>query len=242
MYITVFNSFSLLTNLQPLIVMNDVYVHVHFSYSLSYSRGLVTDTALQRRIAEMLVEHCHWFFPDLPETPPPVFSNNKHNCHSSLSPSSSYSSYSSSYGPATKTPDRSSYSSDDIVSPLPTSRGAKDPEVEKESNLPHPLADNAFDEGVTVHLVQDVKENAETKEVEKPPEKPEQSSPKPAVHPKPTMTNASPIPKPRNMSTSSHGFSRTSSGETPEKPPEKPPRFQMAATQNGAIEEGQNQR
>ena len=35
---------------------------------------MVTDTAIQRRIAEVLIEQCHWMFPGLPEPTTPSFS------------------------------------------------------------------------------------------------------------------------------------------------------------------------
>lgn len=221
---------------------------VYFHFVVSNSRGLVTDTALQRRIAEELVEHCHWFFPDLPETPPPVFSNTTK--HAPVSPTSSYSSYTSSY---TRTPDRASYGSDHEVVPLSIhSTREKEPEVEKERepDLPHPLADNAFDEGITVHMVEDEKESEESKEPqvktsetppvkssETPPVKsseppPVPSSPKPPVRPKPSLNNSSPVPKPRTTAPAPP-VARTPSGELP---PEKPPRQHQTASQNGEVE------
>ncbi len=36
--------------------------------------NMVTDTAIQRRIAEVLIEQCHWMFPGLPEPTTPSFS------------------------------------------------------------------------------------------------------------------------------------------------------------------------
>jgi hypothetical protein len=38
---------------------------------MSDAAAVVSDTALQRRVAELLIEHVHWFYPDLPDTPLP---------------------------------------------------------------------------------------------------------------------------------------------------------------------------
>ena len=37
----------------------------------------MTDTALQRRLAETFIDNCQWFFPDLPEASPPSLPPNK---------------------------------------------------------------------------------------------------------------------------------------------------------------------
>ncbi|CAI8013577.1 hypothetical protein GBAR_LOCUS8589, partial [Geodia barretti] len=34
--------------------------------------AVVSDTAVQRRVAELLIDKVHWFFPDLPDTPTPA--------------------------------------------------------------------------------------------------------------------------------------------------------------------------
>ena len=99
--------------------------------SLSLSSALVTETALQRRLCEMLIDHCHEFFPDLPATPTPNMSSGSstNKWSSIMSPTSSQSPSYQGYPPPTY--------------------------VSSTEHLPHPLADNAADEGVTVHMMND---------------------------------------------------------------------------------------
>lgn len=115
-------------------------IHLFLIYQ-SFNRGMVTETMLQRRIAEILIEHCNEFFPDLQETmspsKPSVSPPLTYTC---TSPTSSQGSTSlQSY---TKTSDSYTALSHDSHDSSKLS-----PE------LPHPLADSAQDEGVTVNMV-----------------------------------------------------------------------------------------
>ena len=119
---------------------------------------MVTETTLQRRIAEAFIEHCHYFFPDLPEAQTPIKSSASsppltYRC---TSPTSSSSSTSTSLQSYTKTSDgyagSSPYSSP-VYPSLDSLKATFDPPKPKE-NLPHPLADSASDEGVTVDMVE----------------------------------------------------------------------------------------
>ncbi len=181
---------------------------------------MVTETALQRRIAEAFIEHCHYFFPDLPES-------QTGNKSLTSSPPLNYTctSPTSSTGPTslqsyTKTSDGSTspYSSP-IYPSLDTERAAE--ASRHKETLPHPLADSASDEGVTVDLVDDgsgispkLHRNFSS------PAPPEAKTPKPVPPPVAPRTNSSssltpppspstgrshpsPAPRPRNAGSGS---------------------------------------
>lgn len=115
-------------------------------------RSMVTETALQRCLAETFIERCHYFFPDLPETTPT-------NSASRMTPSSSITftatSPSSSSSPTSlqsytsKPFSQPAVSSEDLATPTP---GVSSTPQKPKEDLPHPLADSALDEGVNVVL------------------------------------------------------------------------------------------
>ena len=68
-----------------------------FSLSLSHSHThihspMVTETGLQRRLCESLIDHSHHFFPNLPALPSPAAATGNNKYSSVSSPTSSYSS------------------------------------------------------------------------------------------------------------------------------------------------------
>ena len=211
--------------------------------------AMVTETAIQRRLCESLIDHCHHFFPDLPALPSPAAAATSSNKYSSLSPTSSYSSTSPS-GPK--------------YSPLPSSTSSYQgypppsyPEASTASSvehLPHPLADHAANEGITVHMMDEDtpsptdKQNPIAVVPPTPPNKPSSSarhsggSYSPPIMPRHgaggnPYPSSSPVPKPRTGSSSSNSsytsgplssVARTLSGDLPE----------VAVMENGQVENG----
>ena len=128
---------------------------------------MVTETALQRCVAEMFIEHVHHFFPDIPETTP-----SKSSATAPTSPVTFTSTTPSSFSPTTLQ-SYTTKSSELFSSSVPTGNslpssspvggkfsgsydagvGAKsggEPDDKLKENLPHPLAESANEEGVTV--------------------------------------------------------------------------------------------
>lgn len=140
--------------------MHHVRVPNTIDTPLSCPRLMVTETTLQRCLTEMFIEHLNYFFPDLPE----ALSNSKSS--STSSPVTFTSTTPSSFSPTTL----QSYTpkSTELFSPPPkagvvaTPSNASTEGISKDTNnttltkpkedLPHPLADSAIDEGVTVVL------------------------------------------------------------------------------------------
>ena len=154
----------------------------------------------------MLIDHCHDFFPDLPAPPTPSSATSTNKWSSIPSPTSSLWSSFHSYAPSSPR----SYESSSLSST---------------EHLPHPLADNAEDEGVTVHMVNEDTPSPTEKPQSTPmlpptpPTKPHPSSRlsggshSPPMIPKqgvPPYSN-SPVPKPRTGSSSSNSSYSTAS-------------------------------
>lgn len=161
---------------------------------------MVTETALQRCVAEMCIEHCHYFFPDLPEVAAPA----------KITPTSSVTFTSDPSSPPSFSPTslqsyttKSSEFSSAFASNSEQSQDASLLSKPKEE-LPHPLAESALDEGVTVVLDGSVSPKA--------PYKRNNSSPVPAdISKTRSLPRAGPpVPAPRSNS----GFNLT--------PPESP--------------------
>ena len=148
----------------------------------------------------MLIDHCHDFFPDLPAiSTPPVTGNNTNKWASVSSP-----------------PPSSPWSAFQGYPP-PTYRSSEIPSVSSTQHLPHPLADNAADEGVTVHMMNDESTPSPTEKPlpvlpPMPPSKPHTSSRlSGGSHSPPSVPrqgnppySTSPMPKPRTASSSSN--------------------------------------
>ena len=149
----------------------------------------------------MLIDHCHDFFPDLPAiSTPPVTSNNTNKWASVSSP-----------------PPSSPWSALQGYPP-PTYRPSEIPSVSSTQHLPHPLADNAADEGVTVHMMNDESTPSPTEKPlpvlpPMPPSKPHSASSRLSggSHSPPSVPrqgnppySTSPMPKPRTASSSSN--------------------------------------
>ena len=216
---------------------------------------MVTETALQRRLCEALIDHCHDFFPDLPAAPSPSVTGG--NKYSALT-SPTYSSYSSGYPTSQSvtgsnkysSPAPSLYSSSSQGYPPSSPRIAETSSAGSLEHLPHPLADHAADEGITVHMINEDTPSPTEKPhpiailPPTPPNKPHPSARHSGGSSSPPMLprhvgnppSSSPVPKPRTGSSSSNNsFSsgplsvvRTPSGDLPE----------TAITENGQMENG----
>ncbi len=229
------------------------FLSLSLSHSLTYHSAMVTETALQRRLCESLIDHCHHFFPDLPASPSPATTGN--NKYSALSSPTS-SAYSSGY------PTSPSVASSNKYTSLPSSysqgyhpssaRPSETSSTSSMEHLPHPLADHAADEGITVHMVDEDTPSPTEKDKPHPvavvpptpPNKPHSSVRHSGGSHSPPMLprhggnpfSSSPIPKPRTGSSSSNSsftsapssVARTPSGDLPE----------VAVIENGQVENG----
>ena len=213
---------------------------------------MVTETAIQRRLCESLIDHCHHFFPDLPALPSPAAAAAGSNKYSSLSPTSSYSSTSPSAPKYSSLP--SSSSSYQGYPPPSYPYPAEALTASSVEHLPHPLADHAANEGITVHMMDEDtpsptdKQNPIAVVPPTPPNKPSSSarhsggSYSPPIMPRHgaggnPLPSSSPVPKPRTGSSSSNSsytsgplssVARTLSGDLPE----------VAVMENGQVENG----
>jgi len=191
---------------------------------------MVTETALQRRIAEAFIEHCYYFFPDLPETQPPSKSTSPPLSYSCTSPTNT--SGPTSLQSYTKTSEGYSSGNSPYSSPVyPSAEAVKALEVVKQKeNLPHPLADSASDEGVTVDIVEEKPSPRLHRNLSSPAPNEPQKSPRPVPppvaprtnssnsltpppSPSPTRSQPSPAPRPRNVGSGSGASLLASSGE-----------------------------
>ena len=142
----------------------------------------MTETALQRRIAETLIEHCLHFFPDLPEqlsscmSPPPISTNT-----APFTPA----------GPMPTYNTMDSFTGSDAGS-SPHSSPHRD-------FFPHPLVDSAQEEGVVVNMTGS--HGSLPRNMSSP--APAMSSPAPPDHSKATCKHVPPPVAPRTSSCNS---------------------------------------
>ena len=180
----------------------------------------MTETAIQRRIAEAFIEHCYFFFPDLPETQPPSKSASPPLTYTCTSPTGT--SGPTSLQSYTKTSDSYSGGTSPYSSPVyPSAEAVKALEAAKQKeNLPHPLADSALEEGVTVDMVEEKPSPRFNRNLSSPAPTEPQKSPRPVpppVAPRTSSSNSltpppspstnrshpSPAPRPRNVGSGS---------------------------------------
>ena len=97
-----------------------------FCTALPPCSAVVSDTATQRRVAELLIDNVHWFFPDLPDTPvpTPLAKQPAYNSSHGINPSGTY----------TPTGPLSSY-----ATPPPTSPAASTPSSSTSSSITEDL-------------------------------------------------------------------------------------------------------
>ena len=208
-----------------------------FSLSLSHSHThihspMVTETGLQRRLCESLIDHSHHFFPNLPALPSPAAATGNNKYSSVSSPTSSYSSsgYSTSPTVASSVKYTSLPSSLPQGYPPPSSpRPAEISAASSIEHLPHPLADHAlFPSFLLRPLINRAHRHGTVAGSYSPPMPPRHGGNAPP---------ASPVPKPRTGSSSSSSSSydsgpvnvvRTLSGDLPEN----------AIVENGQVENG----
>lgn len=108
---------------------------------------MVTETAITRCLAEMFIEHCNYFFPDLPETTPTP---------TKTAPASSVTFTAASPPTSSPTTLQSYTAKSELFSQnlpptqTPTTATGNASSAKPKKDLPHPLAESALDEGVTV--------------------------------------------------------------------------------------------
>ena len=213
------------------------HTHPHTSTCNTHThRGLVTDTAIQRRLAETFLENCHWFFPDLPATPPLSLPTSK---QLPCSPTSSTPTPIPAFVPTV--PISSSFQPDSSPTPPPRQ---KEKEVTPATNTPPPVHKQS---SLPAGILPDT--SSQSRPSEKPPpletspqitqsenstmqQAPPPTAPKPLPAPRPgssgnKSTNPpSPAPKPRNNSIKSQQspvpLARTRSNDS--SPPSDRPR------------------
>lgn len=114
---------------------------------------MVTETSLQRCVAEMFIEHTHYFFPDIPvSTPSKSSAVSSPVTFTSTTPSSFSHTTLQSYTPKSSelfSPTIPTGNSPANTSPV-SSGESEDSLTKPTENLPHPLAESANEEGVTV--------------------------------------------------------------------------------------------
>ncbi len=124
---------------------------------------MVTETALQRRITELFIDHCHYFFPDLAAlsksvaptpTSPLTFTASSPTSYNSAT-LHSYTAKSSDFRPASPSSfGHSAMKQSDTVSICSSGSGDTTPSCAKSKEELHPLADSASEEGIIVNVVE----------------------------------------------------------------------------------------